>query len=607
VLATGFLIFYLATPALDGSQVFVETLAGSSSGTKVNIYFPNATTLVETYDNLANEGAALTAINGVSDYVFVVTAGGPAPEFLTKTAIGNSMKQGVINVVSTLYPLGVTHFEGPANEPSMDWRRVNHLMMLFQDYVHQGNANAKAIGPGFVDLQTTDADPAVGWEPCLANGLADYCDEIAFHAYGDTGPGEINVSRVKFGLFLDALESHNVDKPLWQTESTSCNTPVGGIHMPVRAKIPILQTLLLEQFGVPKEQNNYWYDLSHGFWGIPNWFENWDGSLEPEAVLYRVLAEETWGKPYASALDFGEPGNQIFVGNVYTGSAGSTLAIMAQTRMPEARITLRIVGTSGPLTVVDAFGNSSSVVVRAGKLTVPVLEVPTYVQLPLGASALVDSCNDWPHGGLGTELSLSASSALLNGVSTPLLKDGQLMSDWGLGTGSTNGTAPMNADLIWGAPVEANRVVIWCDGGGNTLTNFDIQTTANGIDWTTVASVVKDDAVSFLHGCSSENTGTKWNTFWGQQWIFDVPFETTSITGLRVKINGSAYGALPDAQSANDLGVTTQTFILQEIGVYHVPTTGEPRRGGGAPPKDLQKRKAGDGEAVYQSYIILSG
>ena len=111
-----------------------------------------------------------------------------------------------------------------------------------------------------------------------------------------------------------------------------------------------------------------------------------DGSLEPQAVLSRVLAEETWGKVYSSALDFGTPGNNIFLGNVYTGAAGSTVALMATSYMEDASITLTVTGT-GSVTVVDGWGNANVTALSQGRVTVPMTEVPMYVELPVGAQA----------------------------------------------------------------------------------------------------------------------------------------------------------------------------------------------------------------------------
>jgi len=70
----------------------------------------------------------------------------------------------------------------------------------------------------------------------------------------------------------------------------------------------MLEMMVFEQYGIPKEHNHLWYDKSHGFWDFPTWWENDDGSLNPVAVLMRVLAEELHGKTFAGALDCGTPG-----------------------------------------------------------------------------------------------------------------------------------------------------------------------------------------------------------------------------------------------------------------------------------------------------------
>ncbi len=44
---------YIKDGSIDGSKTYVSCGAGSSSGYKVTVYYPNSTTVVETYDNQA--------------------------------------------------------------------------------------------------------------------------------------------------------------------------------------------------------------------------------------------------------------------------------------------------------------------------------------------------------------------------------------------------------------------------------------------------------------------------------------------------------------------------------------------------------------------------
>jgi len=76
----------------------------------------------------------------------------------------------------------------------------------------------------------------------------------------------------------------------------------------------MLQMMVYEQYGIPKEHNHYWYDKNGGFWDEPRWVENEDGSLNPVAALLRVYSEELYGTNFSKAYDFGNPGNNCWSG-----------------------------------------------------------------------------------------------------------------------------------------------------------------------------------------------------------------------------------------------------------------------------------------------------
>jgi hypothetical protein len=267
---------------IDGSQVFLTLSAGSSSGRKVQVSFPDAVTIVETYDNLASPAAAAAAMAS-SDYVKVWESyNATAGTTMAATAIGHGRWDAVADIVSTLYPLGVTRFEGPENEPPAD-DMTAHKLRLFQGAVHEGNANAKALGPCAVAIP-----PGFTWTGFFDANGGSYVDEISFHAYNFDTNGDINLARSTLATFQSQLATHGLDsKVLWQTESTQPFNCDYGVYHPRRARRPLLATLLLEEAGVPRERNNWWYDVSHGFWSFPSFIEYADGSLGPEAVLVR--------------------------------------------------------------------------------------------------------------------------------------------------------------------------------------------------------------------------------------------------------------------------------------------------------------------------------
>lgn len=572
---------FCADGTIDGSTVFIEVVNGTNGGTgKLNVYSPNDTTLVENYDNInrSDSTALSTAINGSSDYIRFGGYNGTLAN-LVKTAIGRAKYDGVVDAVAALYALGVTHFEGPLNEPlasGVSGSPWVHAMRLFQAAVHEGNASAKAIGPCYVGIHWSTNQ---GWDDFLANGGADYCDEISFHAYNAMTNGDINQGRWALQAFVDLLDNYSVSKVLWQTESTQVMTPVYGVYHPRRSRVPLLQTLLMEQYGIAKERNNYWYDVSHGFWGFPVWWENMDGSLQPLAVLYRVLAEETWGKPYDSALDFGTLGNALYLGNVYVGSAGSVVALMATSYMAGASVVLSISGTEAPITVVDGFGNTTTMPQSKGRITIPMTDLPTYVELPVGAVATVYRINGHSPLGTGTSISSAATTKQIDGVTYTEIADGTYMFrydiGWGIAPSGAGGYAipPGNATLIWAADSLIERVMVW--GGPNwqnsgAPTDFDIQT-YNGSTWTTRKTVTRPMPDYFYFGTSGQQEGCFVETYWDEQWVFDVEFDSAvSCRGVRLNIRSASYGGEPLSASGFGQGCATQAYRIQEIAVTDV-------------------------------------
>lgn len=574
-------VYATTAHASDAQTVFVSIGAGSSSGAKIQVFYPNSSTLVATYDNLANPDAGVAAINGVDSYIRVqksLNANSGLPGTLAATAVGpvtgsTNRYQGVASVVSTLYPLGVTRFEGPINEPTLSANTVEQ-MRLFQAAVHAGNASAKAIGPTTVSIFPLTG--AQTWDTFLAAGGAAYCDEIAFHDYNTTVNGDMNQGRSQIAAFLALLASYGVSKPLWQTEATNVFSSVFRVYHPHRSRVVLMMTLLWEQSGIPRERNTFWYDYSHGFWSYSSWLENGDTSLNPMAVMFRVLAEETFGQTHSQQLTFGSPGDNVWLGSVYAtpGSGPSTVVLMPTSYLPSGSVTLAVTGTTSPLTVVDCLGNASTVPISAGLAVIPAAEL-TYVRLPTGATVTVNTWN----GAASQQTNPSASAtATIGGVSSTKLNDGAFLTSYGgtagtdLGAVFSTGSMPNDiAQLAWTTDQTLNRLIIWCGGVWQNLAAlaaFQVQTSEDGTTWTTQASVTNSTCSSFWHGTDSTNAGCQYETYWNEQWIYDVQFAPVACKYIRVLATQTSYGGEPDANAVaggQGQGQATQQLVIQEM------------------------------------------
>lgn len=561
---------------VNGANVYVE-MTGSSGNYTVNIYYPNSSTLVESYPGLAN-GTALQAATASSNYVRAYNLGSSGGT-LSPTAIGNTYATGVQSVVAAMFPYGYTYFEGPTNEPSLN-AEIVQWMRLFQYNVHQGNAAAKAIGPCPVDV-SAHLTGTVSWDTVLSGGIAPYCDEFSFHAYNSQTNGDINLGRATWENFISLLQSYGVDtKQRWHTEATGVYTAVFGVHHPRRSGAALRQSLLAEQYGIRRERNLVWYDSQHGFWSEPRWVASNAGPV-PYAAMYRTLAAETFGMTHYHRLDFGsEPANRVWMGSLYVTNqhslGASCLVLAMNSNMPSASVDLNITGTTSNLTYVDAFGNTNTATNSGGVVTIPTSEIPTYVRLPAGVTATVHQVNDW-----GTSSPPSISS--YGSATGAAMNDDQFLSSYGntvVGVYTSANTLPDTAQIMFLANATFQRVVIFCGGTWqnlSALTTFTVDTW-NGTTWTTQKSIdVSAGCVSFQHGSDSHGEGCQQETYWPEQWIFDVKFPSAvTASGVRISASNASYGGEPDAaaKAAGGQGANAPKITLQEMMVLSTSTPG---------------------------------
>lgn len=566
---------YVATDLLDGATVFVQSSAGTAANTtKVQVYSPNNSTLVETFDNIP---ATLGRVSLASAFIRVYGTNNVATNLASgPTAIGNAYRSGVTQVVTTLYP-DITRYEGPSNEPSVSDEMV-HQMRLFYGAVKAGNASAKVLGNSQVAINASS-----GLATFLSLGGGSWIDEFSFHDYNTGTGGDLGLMRRSYDHMVADLTAYGQqNKPRWMTEF-GFFLPVYGVFHPRRARWQIAIDLFRERYGVPRERHSHFYDVSHGFWSFPSWFANGNGSLLPTVALWRVLSEETFGMTYTSAYDFGTTGNNIYAGQRYDGASSGCAVFWAASPLDVSQVVLDVAGVAS-LTVSDAWGNTSTVPVVNGRATIPTSDLPTYIRIPSSATVTVRSFGTWP-ALTGTRLGeqLAGPNAVKTTTGSPanlhLISNGRWENGYYLDGGTEyHDTSALPASYTMTFPAQArfDRVVIWsgfCWQSMSTLLDFDVQTLdANGTTWTTqVTRNYAAECSSLLHGADSSDTGTQRETYWPERWIFDLPLPAPVATsGLRIVARQASYGGEPDSAciTSGGQGATTQRTTLLEVGVY---------------------------------------
>lgn len=561
------LICYPATPSIDGAQTFVQLDPGTTSGVKVTVRSPTANDVVETYDNIATSTDAVAAIGGsayIKAYKWSAAWAVAGP-----MAIGRSRSDGVVQVVQTLFPLGISSYEGPINEGALS-AETAHRMRLFQASVHAGNPAAKAIGPTPVSV-----DNAVGLEEFGAAGGWGYCDEIACHFY-NTVVG-MRSARAIMDAWVTSLAKYGADsKPRWDTESnTAITTWLGTYHIRQAANM-VTWMVFAEQYGIPRERNSPWYDVSHGFWSFPGYLMNGVNDPNPQVALVRVLAEETFNLPYQRALNFGGIGEDIYVGSIFRTSDAQpgVLAIGAAYLVNDSTVTLRVSWTQAPLTYVDPLGNASAVAVSGGTVTIDVGPEVRYLRLPAGVTVTVDRVLDLPSAssiGMGAQGRYSAG-AHLGGVSAGI-NNGRLCLSragddqyWSSPTGT-----PTEVMLDFASPMTADRIIVWsCNPVvGNEMCvpfGFVVQSSLDGVAWTTHATVTAPaDATSIPW--VAWMTNSKRETWWQPQAVHNLRLpEAVTLRYVRISVSSISYGNEPDALSGGETFTPSPPrLFLQEV------------------------------------------
>lgn len=190
----------------------------------------------------------------------------------------------------------VTHWEA-RNEPQTGSETDGAAFAAgefqqFHDHVKAAaGPSAQVTGPGAVCINPfQDA----WYDGFFSGGGAKLIDAFSFHAYNAVN-GDLSLGRQNLDGLERLLVKHGVDKkPRWQTEQGAIAPFYGSYHPRLQGRWIMLEKMLFEQYGIPKEQDNLWYAKSHGFWDFPAWWVNDDGGFNPAAPLMRVWSEELW-------------------------------------------------------------------------------------------------------------------------------------------------------------------------------------------------------------------------------------------------------------------------------------------------------------------------
>lgn len=516
---------------------------------------------------------------------------------------GTRGREEGVKAFARAYKDVVTYYE-PRNEPNFKphgdqekWtaeRFVNEEMKPFYEAVKSVDPNLKVMGPGTVSIGP-DGSGQGFIEDFLKAGGGKYIDVFSFHNYnmacGDLSMLRRSMSELR--ALLDKYDLKNIE--IWQTEQGFAACSYGTYVPRIQGRWTMLEIMAFEQYGLPKEQNHWWYDASHGFWDVPHWWINDDGSMNPAGPLFRVYSEEVFGKTFSQALDFGPAGNNAYLGNVFTGADGAVAAIMTA-GATDGKADLKVTGAQ-KLTISSAFGVVTEVPVSNGVATIAVPEIPVYVRLPKGVSITVVPMDYGPNLARveGVEVKQSGTGRHPSAVkknpdgsvkeiveinnSPSKLFNGEL-EHWLWGHKDDNSywynddtKTPSWVEIKLPQAEEVARINIYCptpDRWWGNMRDYEIQympagKSADG-DWVTIEHV--NEPAKTVH-LFTPTARTAVDQFYSERHIFFHQFKPVKTDRFRILMHAGTYGYAAD-EVVNREGPWEVTPMMQirEIEIY---------------------------------------
>jgi hypothetical protein len=471
---------------------------------------------------------------------------------------------------------GVVKYWEPRNEPNFSTSAtafVQNELKPFYELVKSIDPSLKVIAPGAV----TVGPPMAGWnEEFFRAGGGKYIDAFSFHAYNCVN-GDLGLTRMALEQVNTWLSRYNlagIEK--WQTEQGYLG-PVYGAYQPrLQGRWTMLQMMVYEQHGIPKEHNHYWYDRNGGFWDEPRWVQNEDGSINPVGVLLRVWSEELAGTRFASSLDFGNPGNKLFVGSIFQGPGKQVAALMTSGEN-RGRMELSVTGAS-TVKVVSPFGGEQQLAVVNGKVSVALSELPTYVEY--SGTLAVTPANWGPNLAVQSGMSAAASGSTVHpidaGINNTITKvfNGQLDTwYWSQGRDariweSNNATFPAWFELRFPVDTTMDRVVIYAgipwqwDG---SILDYELQVEQGG-QWVSLERV--QEPVNTFRAYTQTNRTTV-DSFYSERCVFTHSFAPVTTRKIRLLVNDVTWGGASNKE-LKDAGAQggEHQLNLREIEVY---------------------------------------
>lgn len=500
-----------------------------------------------------------------------------------------------ITQIATHFKDNVKYWE-PRNEPYGDGAKyATEELCPFYNAVKAADPSLKILGPGTVSIQAGD----LSFIQAVFNAGGNKCiDGLSFHAYNVVN-GDLALARRELNDLKELLKKNNLENiEIWQTEQGYA-APIYGAYEPRhQGHWIMMHKMVFEQYGIPKEQDHYWYDKSHGFWDFPMFLVGGDNgdSPEPGFILIRNWSEELYGTKYVSAYDFGSVDNKFFIASLFEGPNKKVAAFMNNNLAP-TKIKLSV-SSGETLKIVSAMGKESQISVTNHVAELEVPELPVYVELSSNQtiSVIKRDLGENLTQMLGTKVFASTEAGdpdnpqtdnsvnkIINNFeesdrhNNEYEKYHKVTWEYGkpwmsrnVNTAETSRDFPMTVEIDLPTVMDINKVNVlasppWQWVG--SLLDYDLQYEKDG-QWITLETVQEPTKTWNVYTPLTVSATTV-DSFYSERWIFLHEFKTVRASKIRLYIRDATWGGGATQAVAKAGGQTGPHWVtLREIEIF---------------------------------------
>ena len=481
----------------------------------------------------------------------------------------NAVRQVVTDTVG--YVPGLIAGYTGRNEPQGQYSAAE--AQAFSAAVH-GVAGAKSLGPDYVSHPLgTDLGAQAD------AGIFTYLDGFSFHCYNmNSGDLYGNIRPTLENLRSILVSKGIAGRAKYMTEGAHDTTWYpGDLRVHSAGQSYVMFNMALEIIaGVPYENTNYYYDQRGGYDSVTTWSSSSSGPY-PGWALQRQFGTEVSGKTLESEISFGDAAF-LYLGGTWVDAAGArvTAIVGASVGVPAVQGF-----SSGPVTVIDGFGNV--VATTTGAVTLNVGSVPLYVRIPAGSTFGIRP-PAWGRNQLAAAYKPQASDTGEAQAAANLLKmtDDSRAGPYAYSSGDSSSTGPGSnyktttstfprtitvTTPLWN--LTADTLVIttgypW--QGISTPLDFDVQTLTAGT-WTTRATFTQTPLTVKNFDTGSD---TMVDCYTNPQHVFvaNVPVGTV-VSGVRLIVRQGSFDMYMDALS-NQPPTTAASVAGRSISIRSV-------------------------------------